>query len=146
MEIYRKPAFVQGNPMPFAEGMSVRGASGFVFLNGTTGRDPITETYPGGYGAQTTLALERIKRRLEEFGTSLENICHMLWHIVGEFPNGVIGDPRNQERRNAEQEFWKKHCPEFVMGNNPPASTLVVTSALARPEILLEITVIAAIP
>jgi enamine deaminase RidA (YjgF/YER057c/UK114 family) len=70
----------------------------------------------------------------------------MMWHIVGEFPNGVVGDPRNQERREAEQEFWGKYCPEFVMGKNPPASTLVVVASLAEPEMLVEITVIAAIP
>jgi len=146
MEINRVPTFEKGKPLPFAKGMSVRGAQGFVFLNGCTGRGPVAETYPEGLGAQTTLALEEIKRRLEQFGAPLENICHVLWHIVGDFPNGVVDDPKNQERRIAEQEFWKKHCPEFVMGKTPPASTLVVVKALAKPEIVVEITVIAAIP
>lgn len=146
MEINRSPAFYKGNPLPYAKGMAVRGAKGFVFLGGCVGGDLNTGKFPEGFGAQTTLALEEIKKRLEEFGTSLENICHMLWHIVGEFPNGVVSDPKNQDRRNAEQEFWKRHCPEFGMGKNPPASTLVVTSALAEPEMLVEITVTAAIP
>ena len=146
MEIYRPAAFYKGNPLPYAKGMAVRGAQGFVFLTGCIGEDPNTGTLPEGFGAQTRLALEDMKSRLEEFGTSLENICHMMWHIVGEFPNGVVGDPRNQERREAEQEFWRKHCPEFVMGKNPPASTLVIVPALAEPGMLLEITVIAAIP
>jgi len=57
----------------------------------------------------------------------------------------VVSDPRNQDRRNAEKEFWKRHCPEFVMGKNSPASTLVVTSALAEPVMIVEITVTAAI-
>lgn len=146
MEIYRPAAFYKGKPLPYAKGMSVRGAGGFVFLTGCIGEDPNTGTMPEGYGTQTRLALEEMKAKLEEFKTPLENICHMMWHIVGEFPKGLVGDPRNQERREAEQEFWKKYCPEFVMGKNPPASTLVVVAALAEPEMLVEITVIAALP
>lgn len=145
MEIYRPAILRQGKAVPYAKGMAVCGAKGFVFLSGVVGEDPDTSTIPEGFGAQTTLALENIRRRLEEFGTSVENICHMWWLIVGSFPDGVIDDPRNQDRRDAEQHFWKRHCPEFVMGRTPPASTLAVVSALAKPEFLLEITVIAAI-
>jgi enamine deaminase RidA (YjgF/YER057c/UK114 family) len=146
MEINRPPALWGSNPLPYAKGMAVTGAKGFVFLTGCVGEDTSTDTFPPGLGAQTTLALEDIKQKLEEFGTSLKYICHMMWHVAGEFPKGLLNDPRNQERRMAEQEFWKKYCPEFVMGKNPPASTLVIVPALVMPEMLVEITVIAAIP
>ena len=144
MEIYR--THWQEKSLHWAKGTKVIGARGFVFLSGFVGEDPKTGIFPEGYGAQTTLALEGIKESLEELNTSLKNICHIMWHVVGEFTNGVQDDPRNDERRKAEQEFWAKYCPEFAMGKNPPSSTFAVVSALAKPEVLLEITVIAAIP
>lgn len=130
--------------MPWATGTAVRDAKGFVFLSGVGGRDPDTEEVAEGAYAQTKLAMQRIKQRLEEFGTSLENICHMWTYIVGpEFPDGVSGDPKSQERRKALDEFWRENCPEFL--TNPPAATLVGVAGLNEKKMVLEIMVIAAI-
>ena len=98
----------------------------------------------GAY-AQTKMALVKIKQRLEEFGTSLENICHMWWYIVGpDFPVGVQDDPKCQEAGKAVVEFWKENCPQF--SRNPAAATLIGVAGLGKKEMLVEIMVIAAIP
>ena len=70
-----------GKPLPYGLGTAVRGASGFVYF-ACSGLDTETGTYPEGLGAQTTVALERIKDKLEHFNTSLENICFMFFDQV----------------------------------------------------------------
>ena len=89
--------------------------------------------------------MENIKARLEEYGSSLKNILFWRRYIKGEFPNGILNDPRYQEMDKALQEFWQENCPELLKGTNPPASTLLGVTALAQPECLIEIEVVAAI-
>ena len=142
MEIKRPMGMVAGKPVGFAEGTAVCGARGFVFLSGIIGTDPKTGETPEGMGAQTRVALEHIKQSLEEFGSSLENICHIWYHVVGSFPNGIHNDPEGQERRDTLVKFWQENCPSTPR----PAATEVGVTALVRPELLVEITAIAAIP
>lgn len=142
MEIKRPMGMSAGKPLGFAEGTAVFGAKGFVFLSGIIGTDPKTGITPEGIGPQTKVALEHIKESLEEFGTSLENICHVWYHVVGSFPNGIASDPKGQERRKALVEFWEEHCPNIPR----PAATEIGITALVQPELLVEITVVAAIP
>ncbi len=133
--------------MPWSTGMAVWGAGGFVFLSGAEGIDSDTDTVVEGIGAQTRLAMGKIKERLEEFGTSLDNICHMWIYIAGpEFPDAVVGDPRVQEYRKVREEFWDQYCPQFRSDRKPPASTLLGVSSLARKGMHIEITVVAALP
>lgn len=142
MEIKTPMAMRAGKPLGFAEGSAVIGAKGFVFLSGITGTDPKTGETPEGMAAQTRVALEHIKASLKEFGTSLENICHVWYHVVGTFPNGITNDLKEHERKNTLEEFWKKHCPD----KPKPPGTLIGTTALIRPDLLIEVTIIAAIP
>ncbi len=133
--------------MPWSTGTAVWGAGGFVFLSGAEGIDSDTDAVVEGIGAQTRLAMEKIKERLEEFGTSLDNICHMWVYIAGpEFPDAVVGDPRMQEFRRVRNEFWDQYCPQFRSDRKPPASTLLGVSSLARKGMHIEITVVAALP
>ena len=142
----RFPVFHGSKHMPWSKGMAVWGAGGFVFLSGTEGIDPDTDVVLEGIGAQTRLALEKIKERLEEFGTSLDNICHMWIYIAGpEFPDGVVGDSRIHEFRKVRDEFWEQYCPEFRSDRKPPATTLIGVSSLARKGMQIEIMVIAAL-
>ena len=94
------------------------------------------------------LSLIEIKERLEEFGTSLDNICHMWYYIKGpEFPNGVEKDPKWLEAIRARDEFWVENgCPDLVSTKNPPPGTLLGIPSLALKDMLIEITVIAALP
>ncbi len=137
--------YIRGEIMPWARGVAVRDARGFVFLSGTEGTDPDTGEIVEGAYEQTRLALKKIKHNLEELGTSLENICHIWYYVAGpDFPEGVRGHPTYVERTRALKEFWEEHCPHFLI--KPPAATLLGVVALGRKERLIEILVIAAIP
>lgn len=144
MEIRRSPVIIAGQPAPYAKGSAVTAAKGFVFLSGSVGEDVNTGEIPKGAREQAKLAMENIKARLEECGSSLNKILLVRKYIKGEFPNGIVNDPSYREIGETIEKFWADHCPEFLMKNNPPASTLLGISALARPEYLLEIEVIAA--
>lgn len=145
MEITTLPFHIRGTDMSFARSVKVTDPKGFVFVSGVIGEEPGSGHIPDGFAAQTTLALLEIKRRLEEQGTSLENICHVLWHVRSESAAAFAQDERRQERTEAEQAFWREHCPKFVIGQTPPASTLIPVMALALPEALLEVTATAAV-
>jgi enamine deaminase RidA (YjgF/YER057c/UK114 family) len=145
MEIRRSPVIIEGNPAVYAKGSAVTGEKGHVFLSGSVGVDVDTGKVPEGAGEHARLAMENIKARLEEYGSSLSNILLVRKYIKGEFPNGIVADPIYQEIGKAIEGFWAEHCPEFLKENNPPASTLLGISALAQSEYLLEIEVVAAI-
>lgn len=145
MEIKRSPVIIAGKPAVYAKGSAVTGGKGHVFLSGSVGVDINTGNVPKGAGEQARLALENIKARLEEYGSSLNNILLIRKYIKGEFPNGIVTDPIYQEISDAIESFWAEHCPEFLNDNNPPASTLLGVSALAQKDYLLEIEVVAAI-
>jgi len=145
MEIYRTPLIVAGRPRGYAKGTRAIGAKGFVWLSGVVGFDSDTGEVPEGMREQTKLTMTNIKSRLEEYGTSLKNIVHLRQYFKGEFPNGVFNDPKFPECAAVIEEFWKENCPEFLKENNPPALTIIGVTALARPQLLLEIDVVAAV-
>jgi enamine deaminase RidA (YjgF/YER057c/UK114 family) len=145
MEIRRSPVIIAGNPAVYAKGSAITGAKGHVFLSGSVGVDINTGKVPEAAGEQARLALENIKARLEEYGSSLSNILLVRKYIKGDFPNGIVADPLYLEISGAIESFWADHCPEFLKENNPPASTLLGVSALAQSDYLLEIEVVAAI-
>ena len=134
--------------MPWSTGMAVWQAGGFVFLAGAEGRDPDTDEVPEGIGAQARIAMQKIKERLEQFGTSLDNICHIWYYVKGpDFPNGVALDPKWVEAKKAIEQFLAESgYPEMCKDKKPPATTLLGISSLALKEMLIEITVIAALP
>ena len=145
MEIHRTPMIVAGQPRGYAKGTRAIGAKGFVWLSGVVGFDPDTGEIPEGIREQTKLTMENIKSRLEEYGTSLQNIVLLRQYFKGEFPNGVFSDPKYPESAAVIEEFWKENCSEFLKENNPPAITILGVTALARPQIFLEIDVVAAV-
>ena len=144
----RFPVFHGQQHMPWATGTAVWGAGGFVFLSGTAGTSPDTNKVVEGMAAQAKISMMKIKERLEEFGTSLDNICHLWYYVKGpEFPEGVHNDPKWAEASKAIDEFWlESGYPELVSDREPLPSTLLGISSLARKEMLIEITAIAALP
>ncbi len=147
MEKKTYPLYHAGKLMPWSKGTVIKDAKGFVFLSGTEGRDPETDEVVEGIAAQTRLAFEKIKSRLEEMGSSLENICSIRTYIVGpEFPDGIEADPKWQASFKARTDFLKEHCPQLCYGSNPPAGALIGVSGLGKKEMLIEVDVIAAIP
>ncbi len=138
-----------GNLMPWGKATKVTDAKGFVFVAGCEGLDPTQDYRKGGKvvegaEAQTRLALEKMKSRLEEAGTSLDNIVHMTHYVAGPFPDGVVNSPNF--RPDVKDEFFREHCPILCSDNNPPTQDLVGVASLALKEMLVEIGCIAVLP
>lgn len=144
----RFPVFHGGKKMPWAAGTAVWGAGGFVFLAGTEGRSPDDDHVVEGIGAQAKMCMQKIKERLEEFGTNLDNICHLWYYIKGpDFPEGVEFGPKWKEAKKAIDEFFIENgYPHLVKARNPVPGTLLGISSLAHKDMLIEITCIAALP
>ncbi|WP_031362295.1 RidA family protein [Caballeronia sordidicola] len=106
-------------------------ANGTVYLRGQIGQDLDTRESVGvgDVAAQTEKAMANIAMLLDEAGSKLEDICKITVYLV---------DVRYREAVYTVMGKWLKGVY--------PASTGVVISALARPEWLVEIDVIAVIP
>jgi enamine deaminase RidA (YjgF/YER057c/UK114 family) len=135
--------------MIWGKGTTVKNARGLVFVAGTEGLVPDVDFSKGGRvvegaAAQTRLALEKIKSRLEEMGSSLEYIVKLTWYVVGEFPDGVVNHPNF--RFDVWDQFWKENCPRFASDCNPPTHDLIGVSGLGIKDQLVEIACVAAIP
>ncbi len=146
MEIQRFPVIIAGELRNWGKSTIVTGAKGFVFLGGAVGIEMDTGAIPEGIGEQTRMAMEHVREALEECGSSLENIVFFRRYVKGQFPNGILNDSGYLESMNVLQEFWKENCPQFLAGRNPSASSLIGVTALAFPELKIEIEVVAAIP
>jgi enamine deaminase RidA (YjgF/YER057c/UK114 family) len=99
-----------------------------VFISGQTARDETSKIVAiGDVQRQTDKALENLRIAIEAIGGSIGDIAKITTYIVNLQP---------------EDRFWigkmvKKHFPK------PPAHTLIGISALAAPELLVEIEAIA---
>ena len=142
------PVYHAGKKMEWTTGCAVWNMGGIVFLSGAEGRDPDTDIPSPDIKVQTKLALEKIKTRLEEFGTSLDNILHVWYYVVGpDFPNGVQYDQKWINACMTMDEFWTENgVPQFCGDKTPLAGTLVGITGLGRKEMLIEIQVVAALP
>jgi enamine deaminase RidA (YjgF/YER057c/UK114 family) len=106
-------------------------ANGTVYLRGQIGQDLDTRESVGvgDVAAQTEKAMANIAMLLDEAGSKLEDICKITVYLV---------DVRYREAVYTVVGKWLKGVY--------PVSTGLVISALARPEWLVEIDVIAVIP
>ncbi len=148
MEKTTYPLYYGGKLMPWAKGTVVKDAKGFVWLAGTEGRDPES---PGlevveGAEAQARMCWEKIKSRLEEMGSSLDNIVKVTTYVAGPFPDGVVDSPTWKAAYRVREAFFREHCPDLCSDRNPPAYDLVGVAALASKKMLIEIAVVAVIP
>ena len=124
-----------GGRMPWGEGAVARGT--FVFLSGTTGRDPETDLCPPSMGEQTLMCWDRIKESLEKVGTSCKNIVQRVTYVTDMdewFSHGLLFQNR----------WMAKNCPELL--DDEPGSALIGVTRLALREMRVEIMVIAVIP
>ena len=85
---------------------------------------------------QMIVALDKIRGALEEAGSSMDNIVKTVIYL------------KNMESyqlmRDTELEYHKEYAPYLV--DEPPASTVMQVVSLAKPNMLIEIDVIAAKP
>jgi len=107
-----------------------------VFLSGMTAQDTktgacLTDTMAD----QMIVCLDKVKAALEEVGSSMENIVKTLI---------LLKDVKDyQIMRKTELEYYQKHAARLV--DEPPASTFMQPAALARPEFLVELDVVAVV-
>jgi enamine deaminase RidA (YjgF/YER057c/UK114 family) len=106
-------------------------AGNLVFLRGQVGQDLETSASVGvgDAGAQADRAMENVRLLLEEAGARLEDICKVTVYLT---------DIRYREEVYRTVGRWLRGV--F------PVSTGLVVEALARPEWLVEIDVVAVIP
>ena len=106
-------------------------AGNIVFLRGQVGQDLETRESVGigDPAAQAEKAMSNVALLLEEAGARLEDVCKITIYLT---------DPRYREPVYQTVGRWLRGVY--------PVSTGLVVSALARPEWLVEIDVIAVIP
>ena len=109
--------------------MSVR-AGNFVFLRGQVGQAlDGSNVGIGDAAAQTEQAMRNVKQLLEEQGAKLADVCKITIYLT---------DPRYREAVYRVVGKWLKGVY--------PVSTGLVIQALARPEWVVEVDVMAVIP
>jgi enamine deaminase RidA (YjgF/YER057c/UK114 family) len=120
----------------YSKGAVVRPPNGLAFLSGMSGVDPETgHIVVGDVRSHTTIAWKKIKKHLEDMGSSLENIVKIVYYVP---------DRRDMEAMmKANHDFWKENCPELL--ETAPPNTVVV-SGLYHTGYQVEIDVIAAVP
>ncbi|HEY7604364.1 MAG TPA: RidA family protein [Gaiellaceae bacterium] len=105
-----------------------------VFVSGCTcGR--AGKLAPQRVEEQVDLALENVRRVLESVGSGMENIVKTFFLLTSLDDYGSV--------RRIETEFYERHAPKLV--STPPAATLMVVPSLARPELLVQYEVVAAL-
>ncbi len=104
-----------------------------VFVSGCQGQnDETLQTETNVFEEQMIIALDKIKKAMEEVGSSMNNIIKTLILL-----KNLEDYPR---MRRTELEYYQKYAPFLV--DNPPASTFLQVASLAKPEFLVEIDVI----
>lgn len=111
-------------------------ASNFVFLSGTEARDENSDEPLGDIKGQTEVALGRVKQRLEEAGTSLENVVKFVWYLAD---RSQISD-----FYEARDGWLAKNAPKLVKERSYASTLLIV--GLAKHNMLVEIDCIACLP
>jgi 2-iminobutanoate/2-iminopropanoate deaminase len=111
-------------------------AGNLIFISGCQGQNDESLEIPSTFEEQMVNALNKIRKAMEEAGSSMNNIIKTLI-----FLKNLEDYPR---MRKTELEYYQKYAPLLV--ENPPASTVAVVVSLARPEFLVEIDAIGYIP
>jgi 2-iminobutanoate/2-iminopropanoate deaminase len=104
-----------------------------VFLSGCQGQnDQTLRTETGVFEEQMIIALDKVRKAMEEVGSSMNNVIKTLILLkkLEDYPR----------MRKTEFEYYQKYAPVLV--EFPPASTFLQVASLAKPEFLVEIDVI----
>ena len=105
-----------------------------VFVSGCTS-SRVGKLAPRRVEDQVDLALENARLALEAMGSRMDNIVKTFFLLTRLDDYGSV--------RKTETEFYERYAPQLV--TTPPAATLMVVPALARPEFLVQYEVIAAL-
>ncbi len=103
-----------------------------IFVSGCQGQnDETLKVETNVFEEQMIVALDKVRKAMEEAGSSMNNIIKtlMLLKRLEEYP----------KMRKTELEYYQKYAPLLV--EYPPASTFMQVN-LAKPQFLVEIDVI----
>ena len=116
-----------GSPFEKTAGYSRAVIEGdFAFVSGTTGYDYATMSMPADVTSQTRNCFKTIEAALKDGGFAMADIVRAAYYIT--------------DANDVDAHFAV--CGE-ILGDIRPAATLLVVSALARPEMKVEIEVTA---
>ena len=102
-----------------------------VFIAGQVALDPSgTLVGPGDFRAQTERVFENLKAAVEGAGGNFRNIMKLNVYVID----------RGQLRE------YREVRDRYIDVTNPPVSTAVQVAGLFRPEFLIEIEAVAALP
>jgi 2-iminobutanoate/2-iminopropanoate deaminase len=128
------PLVYAGQKQQFARSVVV---GDLVFLSGSSGRTMETgEVSSDNAADQMTTALDKVRAALTEAGTTMDNIVKTTIYLKRMEDYNTV--------RQTEKKYWLKFAPRLA--EEPPASTLVQPVSLSRPNMLVEIDVIAVKP
>jgi len=116
------------------EASSSASAGNLLFLSGCDGANPATgKIETDSIEQQINIALDKVNAAMERAGGSMEKMVKtfMLLKHLEDYP----------KMRKAEVEYYQKHAPYLV--DNPPVSTFMQLSNLAKQGALFEIDVTA---
>jgi enamine deaminase RidA (YjgF/YER057c/UK114 family) len=111
-------------------------ASGrLAFISGQVALDASGELVgPGDLAAQTTQCLRNLESVLRELGAGWVDVARLNWYLTDVSEIQVVRDIRDSFMREP-------------LGDKPnPASSLIKVAGLFRPEFLIEVDAVAAIP
>ncbi len=112
--------------------------SDFAFLAETDSTDPSSLSVSPNLEEQTYSSLRQASERLQQMGTSLENITYSRTYCID------LDDFHSESRGWVIPKFSKENCP--VLGELPSSQTLLQVSALSRKRLNFAFEGIAAIP
>jgi 2-iminobutanoate/2-iminopropanoate deaminase len=115
-------------PVPYSQGLEVRGAERLVFVSGQVGSDADGQ-WLSGVEAQTQQVVRRIEAVLAQSGLGLDSVVKLTVYLTDLDQMGPV---------------LATAAPMFPPTETPAAATAVVVTALAAPEQLVEIEAIAA--
>jgi enamine deaminase RidA (YjgF/YER057c/UK114 family) len=117
----------------FAHAFTVTG--NLAFVSGQVALDSGGQVVgPGDLAAQTAQAMRNLHRILGALGADWPDVVRFAWYVLDASSVQVIRDVRDEFIRDS-------------LGDKPnPASTLVQVAALFRPELLVEVDAVVAVP
>lgn len=125
------PLVYGGQKQKFARSVVV---GDLVFLSGSSGRTMETgDVSSDDVKEQMIVALDKIRASLAECGSSMENIVRTMIYLKRLEDYDTM--------RATEREYYRKYAPGLI--EEPPASTFIQPMSLSRPDMLVEIEVIA---
>ena len=125
------PLVYGGQKQKFARSVVV---GDLVFMSGSSGRTMETgDVSSDDVREQMIVALDKIRAALEECGSSMDNIVKTMIYLKRREDYDIM--------RATEQEYYRKYAPGLI--DEPPASTFIQPMSLSRPNMLVEIEIVA---